>query len=137
MKIIPPQMSGNMSLLVTKFFVNFLISNPNNTPKIEQHWFDHFKRSNYAVPPPWENNHLLVTALRTPYVVTHHLPSTPSNALGWAYHRDNPELPEFGFFQPGTACNHLFLYALTESELFFVILRFHDNCNLNSNWRTW
>ena len=119
-EVFPSAMGGNMSLLITKFFINYLISNPQTIPKIQQTWFDHFGRSSYAAPPPWEDNHLLVTALRTPYVVTHHLPSTPSNALVCAYHHNNPELPEFGFFKPGSACNQLFLYALTEHELIFL-----------------
>ena len=136
-EIFPSAMGGNMSLLITKFFINYLISNPQTIPKIQQTWFDHFGRSSYAAPPPWEDNHLLVTALRTPYVVTHHLPSTPSNALGWAYHHNNPELPEFGFFKPGSACNQLFLYALTEHELIFLNKKIEQELQQNKAdpWR--
>ena len=119
-EIYPPPLSGNTSLLISNFLTNYIISHPQTIPKIEQTWFDHFDRSRYAPPPPWKNNHTLVTALRTPYIVTHNLSSTPRNALGWAYYQNNPELPEFGFFEPGSACNQLFLYVLTEHEIKFL-----------------
>ena len=136
-KIYPPPMEGNTSLLVTKFFINYLISNPKKVPKIQQNWFDPFDRSEYAVPPPWKNNHHLVTALRTPYVVTHHLPSTPHNALGWTYYQDSPELPEFGFFEAGSACNQLFLHVLTEHEINFLYRKIEQSLQTNKTdpWR--
>ena len=136
-EIYPSPVSGNMSLLITKYFINHIISHPQVIPKIEQTWFDHFDRSKYAPPPPWKNNHLLVTALRTPYVITHNLSSTPLKALGWAYYQDNPDLPEFGFFKPGSACNQLFLYVLIEHELILLHKKIEQTLQANKvdPWR--
>ena len=136
-EIYPPPLSGNTSLLISKFLTNYIISHPQTIPKIEQTWFDHFDRSRYAPPPPWKNNHTLVTALRTPYIVTHNLSSTPCNALGWAYYQNNPELPEFGFFEPGSACNQLFLYVLTEHEIKFLHKKIEQTLQANTvdPWR--
>ena len=136
-EIYPPPLSGNTSLLISKFLTNYIISHPQTIPKIEQTWFDHFDRSRYAPPPPWKNNHTLVTALRTPYIVTHNLYSTPRNALGWAYYQNNPELPEFGFFEPGSACNQLFLYVLTEHEIKFLHKKIEQTLQANTvdPWR--
>ena len=138
-EIYAPPLNGNAALLISKFFINYIISNPQTTTTttIEQKWFDCFKRSNFVVPPPWTKNNLLVTALRTPYIVTHDLFSAPLNALGWAYYQDNPKLPEFGFFEPLSACNQLFLHILTEYEVKFLNKKIEQDLQANKvdPWR--
>ena len=91
----------------------------------------------YTPPPPWRDNDLLVTALRTPYVVTKHPHFTPLNALGWSCYRYNPTRPEFGFFSKNTPCSQLYLYALTEREIKTLNGRIRANFQNNQGdpWR--
>ena len=135
--IYTPDLSGNTSLLIAKFFTNYLISNPGNVPTIEEGWFSPFLNMTYTPPPPWRDNNLLITALRTPYVVTKHPQFTPLNALGWSCSRYNPKRPEFGFFSKNTPCSQLYLYALTEHELKILNARIRQNFRPNHRdpWR--
>jgi len=136
-EIYSPDLSGNTSLLIAKFFTNYLINNPGHTPTIEDGWFSAFLNMTYTPPPPWRDNDLLVTALRTPYVVTKHPHFTPLNALGWSCYRYNPTRPEFGFFSKNTPCSQLYLYALTEREIKTLNGRIRANFQNNQGdpWR--
>ena len=49
-EIYPPDLSGNTSLLIAKFFTNYLISNPGHSPTIEDGWFSAFLNTTYTPP---------------------------------------------------------------------------------------
>ena len=136
-KIHPQKLVGNTSMLIAKFFINYLINNPGEIPIIEQGWFSSFLNWTYIPPPSWSDNNLLVTALRTPYVVTRHPHFTPLNALGWACYRSNPKRPELGFFSKNRPCSQLYLYALTEHEIKVLNARIRQSFQHNQRdpWR--
>ena len=136
-EICPPKLSGNIGLLIAKFFTNYLIGNPGDIPHIEKEWFSSFLDMSYSPPPSWGDNDLLITALRTPYVVTKHPQFTPLNALGWSCYRHNPKRPEFGFFSKNMPCSQLYLYALTEHEIKMLNGRIRQNFQHNQKdpWR--
>ena len=135
--IYTPDLSGNTSFLIAKFFTNCLVSNPGHVPTIEEGWFSPFLNITYTPPPPWRDNNLRITALRPPYVVTKHPQFTPLNALGWSCYRHNPKRPEFYFFSKNTPCSQLYLYALTEHELKILNARIRQNFRPNHRdpWR--
>ena len=111
-------MCGNSALLTAKFYANFLISrNCKKIIKIEQHWFRVFENAHLHQPPLWRDNDALITALRTPYVVTRHPKFAPLNSLGWSCYQNSPKLPEFGFFNKDKPFSQLYLHALTGSEV--------------------
>ena len=91
--------------------------NPQTNPNIQQAWFAPFSTLAHMEPPPWTKNNLLVTALRTPYVVTKHPQFTPLNALGWSCYHQNPKRPDFGFFSKNKFCSQLSLFPLTRREI--------------------
>ena len=136
-EIAVPPLSGNTVILITKFFINYLVSHPDKVPQIQPSWFHRFRFQNYTDTPCWKDNHLLVTALRTPYIVTHHPTHATKNALGWSCYQKNPKCPEFGFFSKNTPCSQLYLYPLSDYEIEVLNRRiYHNFCKIQSiPWR--
>jgi ribonuclease HI len=136
-KIDIPDLTGNTAVLIAKFYTNYLIDHQCQPPIIKPSWFDPFTNFDKIPPPRWRDNNLLVTALRTPYVVTKHPKYTPLNALGWSCYRRNPKRPEFGFFSKNTPCSHIYLYVLKERDVHVLNCRLRENLHNNKRdpWR--
>lgn len=113
-----PKLPTITSKLISTFYTNYIASNPSQPiATIDPSWFNPFSSSNISEPPPWSQNHLLITALRAPYVVTRNLDYLPKNALGWSCYLEDVGSKELGNFSKYTACSQLYLYPLSTPEL--------------------